>query len=432
MSNNSNINLILKWKEKYTKYKMLYNCIFLSFLFFLHCFWGGFSYIVFPILAFFMITSNIEDGFSYICFGLPFYIINADISSYIYYISILLYIIKSFFIVFVKEKQKIDLKLLILILVFLCYILLPFGNYNKNWILKFCYFIFIFTAIIALRHKPQIYNAEKNVKIISISLILSSLLCLLQPISTFLQSHTLLEIDITERFPALLGHPNTLAIFCEIILSALTYFIIKKPSNKFNSVLFLAVSLIGIVTQSKIFIIILFFLLSILTFKFFKINKKITTLVIFAFLFFICLLIAVFPDFSTTLFNRFFDSLKIDSIYHFFDSLLTGRLDMWHDYLKFIFTHPKTLIFGNGLGANTIQTTFINHIGDKVPFKISPHNFYISLIYQLGIVGTLLLISVVICSLKQIKTKPINKAILIPIIVIALIFLIEDSFLYIM
>lgn len=82
-------------------------------------------------------------------------------------------------------------------------------------------------------------------------------------------------------------------------------------------------------------------------------------------------------------------------------SMTTGRTEIWMDYLQFLKNNPWRLLFGNGIGVGYLHT--------RKGFYAA-HNFYIELLYHLGIVGGSLLL-LVFRSILQSTQNPIKRSI---------------------
>ena len=82
------------------------------------------------------------------------------------------------------------------------------------------------------------------------------------------------------------------------------------------------------------------------------------------------------------IFNTAFDRLNLDT--RSIDALTTGRTVLWRDYFTYFSEHLFKTIFGSSIAVTALKTS----IG-----VTEPHNTYIDLILQLGIVGTLGLLS---------------------------------------
>lgn len=66
----------------------------------------------------------------------------------------------------------------------------------------------------------------------------------------------------------------------------------------------------------------------------------------------------------------------------------TGRFDIWANYMNYIWSSPKTFLFGDGLGAS------YRTVG-------GPHNTYIESIYFIGVIGSVLFALVLLTIFKS-------------------------------
>lgn len=78
------------------------------------------------------------------------------------------------------------------------------------------------------------------------------------------------------------------------------------------------------------------------------------------------------------IFNTTFDRLNLDT--RSIDALTTGRTVLWRDYFAYFNEHLFKTIFGSSIAVTALKTSIS---------VTEPHNTYIDLILQLGIVGTL-------------------------------------------
>ena len=266
----------------YLKHRLIFNCALLTLLFLVNCFWGGMSFVVFPLLAVMVLLDNLENGFSYILFCMPYRLINFTTSNIIYYIAIIVYIIKFCFVFFVKEKGKIEKSVLILLGVLVVYCLLPIGNYNYNLFFKLCSIIFVIGAMLLIVKKPNVFRPLFSVRLISVSLLISCLMGLTYFISPYLQTTNLMVVSSNDgsvfRYFGLFRQPNVLAMMCEIIISCLAAAIISQKCNWLDVLLFVLVAAAGVTTFSKTYIIILAVVLFALFVGLMKVNWKKTLL----------------------------------------------------------------------------------------------------------------------------------------------------------
>lgn len=409
-------------KESFFKHKFLYNLILLSILFFAHCFWGDMMYIVFPILALMILLDNMENGISYIIFSIPFCLLNLYISSLLFLCCILVFIIKFYIIKFFKDRTKPNFLILTTILIFFVYCLLPIGKYNLNTLLKITILISLFIALCMLIYKPTIFRFKFNVRLFCLSIILSSIFSLTYYFSPYLQNYLffIYADESIPRFMALFTHPNVLAMICEILLSVLAYFMMSKQSNKIDIVIFITLVGIGILTFSKTFLLVSGFIVLILLIWRFCCDFKRTiifSLIIAIIVTVICLLC---PQLVQTFVERFAGTYgNCTTFADFMNMITTDRYDLWIEYTNFLGQNPLVILFGRGLGAPVLST-------------LSPHNAYIAIIYELGIVGTCLFALAIIVIIKEfVKTNKLHWAIFVPLLVICSILLVEDTIFYI-
>lgn len=78
------------------------------------------------------------------------------------------------------------------------------------------------------------------------------------------------------------------------------------------------------------------------------------------------------------IFNTAFDRLNLDT--RNIDALTTGRTVLWRDYFNYFNNHFFKTIFGSSIAVTALKTSIS---------VTEPHNTYIDLILQLGVVGTL-------------------------------------------
>lgn len=95
------------------------------------------------------------------------------------------------------------------------------------------------------------------------------------------------------------------------------------------------------------------------------------------------------------------------------NTLTTGRTNIWKEYIKYFIDNPIETIFGNGASTYTLRV--FSHSTKKV----AVHNAYIDTIFQLGIIGTLLFVSIIYSSMSHIKRKHsiLNYSIYVSIVI---------------
>lgn len=410
--------------EKYKKYKFWINTIILFCMFFVHCFFKNMCFIVYPILLLMVVLDNLENGISYLIMCLPFYLIRNFLSSILYFICVFAYIVKFFIVIYGIEKNKISKMEIIPIVTFLIYMLLPFGEYNLNLFLKVSMLTFVLAFVCAVLKKPQVLKLEKNVRILSVSLLISAMLSMLTFVSPWLQE-SLGKMDFSSlfRFKAMFNNVNVLAMMCEVVLALLIASIITK--NKwYDWVLFVLISGLGITTFSKTFLILWALMLLILFGVFLK-RKPIKTLIIsIAVAGVVLIILKIKPDIYFMFKNRLIGYLEgCRTFEDVMNMVTTNRYGIWKGYITYIVSNPLVLFFGKGLGAYRLEG--LN----------STHNALLGCVYQLGIVGLILFVVAIILLVKANKKnsekKKFNFALLVPIIILLLILQVEDMIFFI-
>lgn len=392
------------------------NLSILAVLFFINCFTQHAIWVVFPILLCFLMFGKLEDSYSYLLFSTPFCFVGGYTGLTVFFVVCGLFFIK-YFCILVKQKNKLTKSQTIVLLIFLVYMVIPIGGYNINFLYRFVGIMLVLFTIWVLVNQPEILNVKKNIRIFSLAVIISALFSLLYFVSPYLQSSMMLnQEDGFIRFQALIGHPNTFALLCVIAMAILAHLFIQKP-NWVDGVLFVLLALLGFLTLSKMYIILFAVIMLFVLIWLFKINWKKALIVVAVLLAGVGVVAIIKPSIFTTIIHRFIGKgTGFGSFRDFMNAITTLRYDLWINYLSFMGTHPLRLIFGCGIGANVID-------------PLSPHNAYISMVYQLGIVGTALFVAVIVLLFKSNKSKEKKKfqwSLLIPIIVLALICCIDD------
>lgn len=184
------------------------------------------------------------------------------------------------------------------------------------------------------------------------------------------------------RYQAFSTNPNIFYKFTLTALASSIYLYFKKNISKLQVVLiYVILNCLTIITMSKAALIILLFidLFFIICLAYF--NKK--DMLLF-FLAFVCVIIISLP-YINLIFDRFDNSLievgsgieiKNDKL----NSITTGRYDLLVFYFNRIIQSPGTFIFGYGYGNYDSSVNF------------GPHNTFIQIWYQTGLVGLFMVI----------------------------------------
>ena len=413
---------ITKLKKYYIDNKLLVHCILIAILFFVNCFVPGFGILGYLIVGAMIILSNMSDGFSTLVFSIPFCCVDGYLSIFLFFICFMIFLVKGF-IKFKKDKKRISLGLLISICLFCIYSFIPFGEYTIGMFVKIGITLILVCVLILFIHYPRELNLKFNISVLAIGMLISSAFFLTYFVSPYIHDRPMSTADdYFIRFSALLINPNTLAMMSEICLALLTYFLIKDKFEWTDIIAYIIFSVLGISTMSKTFLILYFVMLVILIIYLIKKYKTKTMWWIggFALVFLVAFFIK--SDFFLTYINRFmfidFEDLTFGEI---LNVITTYRYDLWCGVLEYLFMNPVILIFGHGFGAPLIE-------------ELSAHNFYITLVYELGLIGAGIFVTMFVflfLEKKRTTGKLFGKAVWVPIIIIGLLMMVEDLFLYI-
>lgn len=272
------------------------------------------------------------------------------------------------------NKQKLDKTFIFPVAVFVCMTLLfVFVNFQlKNWktIAQVLLPLFISIEVYFLR------NDFKLDKVIKHSVYLLFFICTISVVMllTKLESNKILYHDAVgvNRFRGLTGHENSLAIFSILYMAfCLLLFFKKKVSIIEFYLVELILSMLGLSTKSKMFLILFLLLLICYFVKQFRKNGKNELLELSIFMMFAGIIGMVFHNKLAEILGRFTGYFNDSS---FFDMITTGRVEIWKHYLNLWIATPVTIFFGIG---GSYQDSYINY----------SHNQYVEILCKFGIVG---------------------------------------------
>lgn len=286
-----------------------------------------------------------------------------------------------FFLVVLKmviARRKIDARLLIVLAFFTVYNLLASGTGELTTAVTMTSGLLM---LYYLRCDDIDLNVTATVITYSTGLALSSALALLRevlPIINEFVTESMMRLDANEsasRFSGLHGNPNYYTLDIIVALSAIVVLMYYKKSTQKGLPLFLvALSVFGLMSVSKSFL--LTWILLILCWFFLSVKQGAGKLTKFVFIALIGAMVVYYfaYDYINTYLFRFMEDSSGS-----LDSITTGRSELWITYFQEIINDTKIFFFGNGL--NTILDFL-----DK-----GPHNTYLEFLFNLGLVGSLLL-----------------------------------------
>ena len=402
--------------DYYLKYRLPINLFVLSIFLFVHCFLGFVVYFVFAFLLLLIIFDSIKNGITYLVFYYPFCLLEISINAILFAVLIGAFLIKYIIKTYIIEKTKPDWKLLVMIVVFFVYCLLPFGPYSMNMLSRLVSFIGIFLALSMLTRSKSDVRFKFNVQILGLAIVVASVFSLTHYFSPFLADYLSRTPD---RFKAMFLEPNMLAMFCEVISAILVYYILNDKYKKQDIILLVLLTIIGVFTLSKTFLILM--VIEYLAIFFFALHKNWKqTLTIAGIL--VCVAVfgcLVFHDFVAKYISRFLSGhTQFASFEEFLNVITTKRYELWVIYADALASNPLVLFFGAGIGTGPIG-----------PRHLSVHNLFIAMVYQLGLVGAIMFVGIVAYMLFKFKCKTgfkLTKALVVPIIIVFMLCMEED------
>lgn len=414
----------------YTRWRLPLNLAVLLLLFFVNCFWGGMVFIVYPVLLALVCFDNFANAVSYLVAALPFIALNGVLGYLFYLLCLLALVIKFYATVWLVDKLRPRPAILIVIGLFIIYCLLPIGPYNNNLWSKTAYLLAIFIMLGVIICKPAIVRLRLNIRLLSITLLLSGLMACLRPFSPYLSSViTPIYSNDWLRFSALYVHPNALAMMCMLLVALFVYLIVSRQTKLSDYLLMFALTAMGLATISKNCLVVMAVAYVIIFIYLLRRNWAPTVVVGLV-------VLGVAIGFCCTnnalvsyYFGRFVEGWSAgDGFTAFMNDLTTYRYELWVNYCTYLWQNPLVLFFGAGLGAGPVL------LPREYLYPQSPHNFFLAMVYQLGLVGSALFITAVvllIIDLKRRHPQLLRRAIWVPLLIYLLPLLVEDFILFI-
>lgn len=318
--------------------------------------------------------------------------------------SLFTYLMLIFMLVFlIKNKFRINRNFLLCFVVLAVYMIVGVGNNFTDFIkiLSMAVIASLFTSLIKRENFSDIvlYVCLGTVSSALIGLRKASWPALASFFSN-LKTEYINGVE-TYRFTGLYMDPNYFSILVIMCLVSLLTFAFKKEiKSSLAVILTIALVYFGCLTYSRLFYLaLLIALVFVLVLRMKSTGKIIGSIV---------MLLAVL-----TVGVYFADKTGILSniLYRFTASDITNnRTNIWGQYIDYFYSSTKTLFLGDGIGA-----AYYNGVG--------PHNTYIEMVYFLGIIGSLIYISMYWCILKTgrciEKRKFVNYSLLIILMIMA-------------
>ena len=256
----------------------------------------------------------------------------------------------------------------------------------------FCYIGYFILAYLFLAMRGE-FDIRQAMKYLTASLIIS---CTLSLIALGLPNYDHEVLYGSSRFNAFSHHPNYLYM---VALFVLTYFFYRYLTHNLKTtkfvILYVVCATIVLSTLSKTGIVLLA-LFSILFFVLLlRENFKKRIIIVLIILLIMTVIALICHKFVFALIDRF-----VVNNGDIVNSLLTGRDEIWLEYLKESVKNPLTFLFGHGLVAQEV------YIPSQQMTRAS-HNLYLFLLYRFGLIGLLALIFIVTLFIKNLnKERP--------------------------
>lgn len=332
-----------------------------------------------------------------------------------------------FYVIDVRKKEKPFLKFqffftLAFIVLFSVVSISIDVNGFYNFALIVCLLMFLYYFFI---YKDKI-NVKKCFELLFIAILVSAVLALmLSPFEVFRTK--VYPFDGTYyRLRLFTLNVNHLAMFCMMSISYIIYNLINNHISKPKSLGFLKdkkfwfeilklafVLIVGLLTLSKAFVVVFVLVaLYVVIWLVYKLKLK-SLFIIVPVAVAVAVLCLIFNDFVYKMISRFF-------VYDEWGSLLsrvfTGRTDIWQNYIEFIFSSPKNILFGAGLFAIEVNL-------------VGPHSVLLYVLFRVGFVGIVALGVLFYSYFSISKTKmKLTLANCLPILVFSL-FALEEMIL---
>lgn len=370
-------------------------CLFSCFLVVLKIYTGSnvFLVIFLIVICIAIILDKIEYKFTYLIFFLPWiYVLKFQLDDFSLFLFMsLLYVVVCLFHLLIKHK-KFPFSYFLSYFLFVSFVIsvsLMQGG-SLTLILGFLLnFTVVFLAVMFVKDKKQ-YG--KYTIMYSLGLLTASIVRLIsyavptmdQYLLNMTTTYTLVvDGDLKIRFAGLDIDPNYFSMHILMALSCLLVNVYHNGEKKLVSIFLIVIlSIIGLLSLSKMYLISILFLLALTILSLLKNNVNFAL----KFIFFLLVLGTVITSFS---FEYFYDSFaqRFNLEDRNLESLTTERSTAWEYYFIEILKNLNILLFGTGYGTRELE-------------DILPHNMYLMTFYNFGLIGVLIIL-IYIFSLRE-------------------------------
>lgn len=239
--------------------------------------------------------------------------------------------------------------------------------------------LFIVTPLLLREQKKKQYNLYIAATFMAVGIITSALIAqYLYQYPSIQQYIRKISYVSVSRWCGFYSDPNFFAGQIAVALGAMLWFVLYGRGRQTITAMVLSVLLIycGLLTASKSFVVVLAAELLVWLYLLIRVRKRaaIKTVLILA--------VAVITVFAigSTVFQNLIQMLVFRfSQANSLDDLTSGRVDIWKDYFKNVFSDVKVLLIGMGLS-------------DELLHDRATHNTLLQMLYQVGLMGTALIV----------------------------------------
>lgn len=188
------------------------------------------------------------------------------------------------------------------------------------------------------------------------------------------------------RFCGLRGDPNYYAV--DVVVALMLLIALRKRATISKDIfwtLFVVLSIFGIMTISKSFVLMYGFILIATSAVVLKEKNPIEIVLLVSALFAVWLIGFGEGGLLSQVVERL---TKSDDM----STFTSGRSKIWEEYVAFLGSDPSALVFGTGITSGPL-------------YKAGTHNFFLEAIYYLGIVGSLILAGCFVAVFKGVNVK---------------------------
>ena len=201
--------------------------------------------------------------------------------------------------------------------------------------------------------------------------------------SDFVNDSGSVDPNVFQRYFGLTYDPNFFTVVNCVLIAIILFTTKRFTVKELIQLLFLSVT--GIMTFSKSYLLLIAFIIGVYVFKRSRHVGRNTVIFFGVIVTFILIENIMQVDLISVVTGRF-------KTFSESGDLTTGRLELWKDYLIYIFKSPYILFFGEGFNAVALNVK-------------AAHNSYIDFVYRFGIIGSVLWLIYFVMSYRTVYKK---------------------------